>query len=174
MPDTPVVRVVFTDANILINLIHLNRLDLLGALPGHEFIVPEPVVNELTIEEQRDVFDDAVGRGYLVTEVLTDIEELTDFAEFRLIMGDGEAACLAMAKKRGAIIATSDRRRRFVRAVREELGAGRLLNMIGLVLLAIQEGLLTVEEADHYKTVLEGHRFRMKLDSFGDLLGDDS
>ena len=44
--------------------------------------------------------------------------------------------------------------------------------MAGLLLLGIRSGLLTVEEADHYKMVLEGHNYTMRLDSFGDLLGD--
>ena len=33
------IRVVVTDANVLINLIHVGRLDLLGSLSGYEFVV---------------------------------------------------------------------------------------------------------------------------------------
>ena len=38
-----------TDANVLINLIHVDRLRLLGALPGFEFIVPPEVESEVNI-----------------------------------------------------------------------------------------------------------------------------
>ena len=41
-------QVVVTDTNILINLIHVGRLDMLGQLPGYEFAVPEQVVIEVT------------------------------------------------------------------------------------------------------------------------------
>jgi hypothetical protein len=45
-PGSSPVRVVVTDANILINLIHVGRLDLLGKLPPYSFVVPEEVVKE--------------------------------------------------------------------------------------------------------------------------------
>ena len=38
------VQVVVTDANILINLIHIGRLSILGSLPQFEFVVPDEVV----------------------------------------------------------------------------------------------------------------------------------
>ncbi len=44
-PGSSIVRVVVTDTNILINLIHIGRLDLLGKLPPYSFVVPEEVVN---------------------------------------------------------------------------------------------------------------------------------
>jgi hypothetical protein len=43
----PTLRVVVTDTNILINLIHIGRLDLLGKLPPYSFVVSEEVVNEV-------------------------------------------------------------------------------------------------------------------------------
>jgi hypothetical protein len=35
----PTLRIVVTDANVLINLIHVEVLPLLGRLPGYEFVV---------------------------------------------------------------------------------------------------------------------------------------
>jgi len=43
------VRVVVTDTNILINLIHVGQLELLAKLPAYSFVVPEEVVNEVPI-----------------------------------------------------------------------------------------------------------------------------
>lgn len=40
----------------------------------------------------------------------------------------------------------------------------------GLFVLAIQAGLLSVEEADQAKVMLERHRFRMKFRSFRELV----
>ena len=39
--------VVLTDTSVLINFLHLDRLDLLGKLPGYEFQVPDHVVEEI-------------------------------------------------------------------------------------------------------------------------------
>ena len=40
-------RVVITDANILINLIHIGQLPLLGSLVEFDFVVPDEVVAEI-------------------------------------------------------------------------------------------------------------------------------
>lgn len=166
------IRVVFTDANILINLLHIERLDLLGLLEELEFVVPAPVEAEITDPEQRRALAVAADGGYLAVEPLTGLEELTRFGELRVVMGDGEAACLAMAAERGGWVATSDKKRKFRREAIRLLGPGRLLNLIGLFVIAIRQGLVTVAEADAYKEVLARNRFRLKIRSFEDVLAD--
>ena len=84
-------------------------------------------------------------------------------------MGRGEAACLSMAEQRGWLVAV-DERGRFLRMARERIGEGRILNTPGILLLAIRAGLLSVDEADGLKARLETHRYRMKFDSFRDVL----
>lgn len=59
------VRVVVTDANILINLIHVQHLSLLGDLAGFSFVVPEEVVAEVSDPEQRRSLREALGAGIL-------------------------------------------------------------------------------------------------------------
>ncbi len=39
-----------------------------------------------------------------------------------------------------------------------------------LIVRAIREGLTTVGEADHWKEVLAERRFKMKFDSFADII----
>ncbi|HSK77721.1 MAG TPA: hypothetical protein VLQ45_14820, partial [Thermoanaerobaculia bacterium] len=95
--------------------------------------------------------------------------ELALFVDLRQIMGLGEAACLAMAVHRGALIA-SDEKRVFKREAEARLGLGRLLNTPGLLVLAIRRGILTVNEADGLKRDLEVGRFRMRFESFRELL----
>lgn len=47
----PLLRVVVTDANVLINLMHVSRLGLLAKIPDHEFVVSEHVREEITNPE---------------------------------------------------------------------------------------------------------------------------
>ena len=54
-------RVVVADTSVLINLIHVSRLDLCGRLPGFEFVVPDRVRAEVTRAQQRDALDLAVN-----------------------------------------------------------------------------------------------------------------
>ena len=172
MSSNPDPALVFTDANILINLIHIDRLHLLRDLTNLEFVVPEPVAVEIRRPSQRKRFDQSRAEGAFKIELLTDIEELTLYATLRKMMGDGEAACLAMASSRGAYVATSDKKRKFLREAKRFLPAGRLMNLTDLLILAIQEDHLTIQEADQAKEFLETHhRFKLKFRSFADFLG---
>ena len=85
------------------------------------------------------------------------------------MLGVGEASCLALAAKRGWLVAC-DERRVFLREARARLGEGRILNTPGIYILSLQAGLITVAAADQAKATLEAHRFRMAFRSFGDLL----
>jgi len=163
-------RIVFADANILINLIHIERLDLLARLPEHKLVVPEPVEVEICHPRQRVAFAAALAAGHFTVEPLTNLGELTLFADLRRVMGNGEAACLAMAAGRGGWVATSDRKRKFRREALRLLGEGRLINLVGLFILAIRQDLITVQDADGYKRVLERHRCRWPFTSFAELI----
>lgn len=166
-------RVVVSDSSVLINFINIDRLNLLGALPGFDFVIPDHVEAEITQPEQKACLAVAIEAGHLKREAMTDLTEIGVFAELTQVMGKGEAACLAMAKERGWWIA-ADERGRFLRQVRERLGEARLLNTPGILLKAIRANVLTVAEADKLKAELERHRFKMKFGSFGELLGMQS
>ena len=60
------VRVVVTDTNILINLTHIGRLDLLGKLPPYSFVAPEEVAKkEVKEPAQMEAIQTAISSGLL-------------------------------------------------------------------------------------------------------------
>ncbi len=157
------------DANVLLNLAFVNRLDLLGALPELEFRSPVEVLTEIVSAREKMLVEDSRSRGDLGDIAFSEVAELALFAELRRSLGMGEAACLALAVHRGALVA-SDEKRAFRREAETRLGPGRILNTPGLLLLAIRRSLLTTEEADELKRILESNRFRMKFGSLRELL----
>jgi predicted nucleic acid-binding protein len=168
-PGSSIVRVVVTDTNILINLLHIGRLDLLGQLPPYSFVVPEEVVKEVRDPQQAQALRTAMSSGLLSEVQLADPAELKVYADLIQILGSGEAACLSLAQCRHWLIA-SDEKKKFRRETLARLGAGRLLNTPGILSLAISGGIITVEDADRAKAVLEQHRFIMSFTSFRDVL----
>lgn len=157
------------DANVLLNLAFVNRLDLLGALPELDFCSPVEVLTEIVSAREKMLVEDSRRRGDLGDIAFSEVAELALFAELRRSLGMGEAACLALAVYRGGLVA-SDEKRAFRREAETRLGPGRILNTPGLLLLAIRRGLLTIGEADELKRILETNRFRMKFGSFRELL----
>jgi predicted nucleic acid-binding protein len=167
--STAVLRIVVTDANVLINLMHVSRLGLLGRIPGHEFVVPDHVREEITTPERRALLDRAIDDGWLKLERITDLDAIATFTELIDHIGRGEAACIAIAAKRGWSIA-SDEKRRFRREAEARVGTSRILGTVEVFVLAIEAGLLTVEQADADKLVLERRRFKMSFASFRELV----
>lgn len=162
-------RVVLGDANVLINLIHVGRLDLCALIPGHEFVVPDHVREEVSEPAQRAMLDGAIERGVFRVEAIFDLATLAFYSEFTAYMGRGEAACLALALERGWSVA-SDERKRFRREAEARIGSHRLLGTADLFVLAIRGGLISVEQADADKALLEQRRFRMPFASFRELV----
>lgn len=163
------VKIVVTDTNVLINLVHISRLGLCGGLQGMEFIVPEAVLRELAQDDQRVAIDMAIASGGLRVDSMTDLGELATYSDLADRMGKGEAACLAVASARGWSLA-SDEKGRFRREAVARIGEERLIGTADLLLMGVQAGLLSVEEADEAKVTLESRRFKMPFDSFRDLL----
>lgn len=157
------------DANFLINLIHAARLDLLAGVGAYRFVVPDEVVAEITEPSQQDRVQEALQKGYFRQESVTDPAELSIYADLRGLMGKGEAACLALAQSRGWII-ISDEKGRFRREVISRLGSGRLVTTPGFFVTAIHAGVMSIEEADQAKALLEQHRFRMTFRSFREVV----
>ena len=170
MAGTPSPRTLVVDANIIINLLHVGRLALLAALPGYECVVPEEVVAEITNPAQRQELDVAISNGYLRVETITDFDDLVEYAELRRTLGRGEAACLVLARPHGWLVASGEKGR-FQREASTRLGLGRTVNTAGLFVAAIRAGLVSIEDADQVKAILEQHRFVLPFASFGDILG---
>lgn len=162
-------RIIVTDANVLINLLHVDRLDLLGRIPAHEFVVPDHVREELTAPGSHARIHDAIRSGTLKLELLEDLDAISVFVDLIRHIGRGEAACIALAAKHGWSIA-SDEKRRFRREAVARLGEARIIGTPEVFVLAIRAGLLTADEADADKSVLERHRFKMMFASFRDLV----
>jgi predicted nucleic acid-binding protein len=161
--------VVVTDANVLINLIHIGQLQLLAELPQYQFRVPLEVLEEIEEPAQRDALNAAIAAGYLQEIVVDSIESLKLFGDLRDIMGRGEAACLALAATSGYHIA-SDEKKRFRRRAVELIGEAHILRTEWLILDAIRLGRRSIADADGYKAVLEANRYSMPFASFADLL----
>lgn len=159
------VHVVVTDANVLINLMYVERLGLLGALAGYEFVVPPEVEAEIRSPDQSKSLTCAFAAGHVRRRAFTSEAELEIYAEHVQVIGRGEAACLAIAEVHGWYVA-SDERRKFLRLAEERLGSGRILNTAGILVLAIRARLIAIEEADADKLVLAEHRFKMRFSSF--------
>jgi predicted nucleic acid-binding protein len=161
--------IVITDANVLINLLHIGKVELLAELPGFRFKVPPEVLNELTNPQDRAQIDAVIAAKKIDEMVVSQMDALTLFAELRDLMGRGEAACLALAATSGCHLA-SDEKKRFKRKAIELIGEDRLLRTESLIVLAIRAGRLTVAQADECKGVLAEKRYAMPFKSFAEVL----
>jgi predicted nucleic acid-binding protein len=148
------VQVVATDANVLVNLLHIGRLSILGRLTQFKFVVPDEVVAEILNKDQAEALQAALEAQHVTRVSFQNVEELTAFVSLASFLGKRESACLALAQQRGWWVA-SDEGGAFRREARQRLGPGRLLNTPSILLSAIRARILTVEEAGKAKAALE-------------------
>jgi hypothetical protein len=81
MPATAATTVVITDANVLINFVHIGQVALLGELPAYRFQLPTEVLNELTDGDQRAQIEAAIAARQLELTVLETLDALTLICE---------------------------------------------------------------------------------------------
>jgi predicted nucleic acid-binding protein len=165
----PRTRVVITDANVVINFIHIGMLGDLPAMVDMDCVITDEVYDEVIRPTQRKILDAALEAGAWNRESLTETDSIALFATLATTMGRGEAASLALAVSRQSYVA-SDERRVFLREARQRLGEGRIIDTPGLLLLAIRRGTLTVDDAERAKATLETQQFTMRFASFADLI----
>lgn len=164
--------IVITDTSVLINFLVLEETERLLSLPGHNFAVTEHVRAEITAHypEQLQQLRQAIESGALVEIQVTDPQELSLFAQLtKTGLGVGECSAFAVAVNRKHRIAIDDKRA--IKKLHRVDATASVLRTMDLVVLLIKANLLTVEEADRWKTEWETHhRFRIKLGSFRELL----
>lgn len=170
---SPALTIVIADANVLINLMHVEQLDLCSKLPGLRFVLPDHVQEEVRIPTQRAKLESAIGEGLLEVVSIAEPADICFFAQLTTHLGRGESACLVLAVRNGWTVA-SDERRRFRREATQRIGPERILGTADLYVRAIRTGCLTIEQADADKEVLETRRFKMRFPSFRELLATDA
>lgn len=163
MPPSP--QQVAADACFVINVLAVDRVDLLAGLGGsHRFRIPDEVRAEVIRPDEVARLEVAVASGILDVVEITDFSELSDYAGLRRAgLGAGEAACLALATSRGWSIA-SDERGKFRRLAAERIGADRLVTTPQMLALAIDAGLLGGQDGRSIAEELRrSHRFSMDV-----------
>jgi len=158
------------DASVVINLIHVDVLRFLGQLVGFSFVAPEEVQDEMQRPTSREAFAQAMTEDWIRVVRLEELAEYGWNLEAQQSVQKGEAACLALARSRGWHVAC-DEGGRYAALAEGWLGKGQMLNTLGLVLLMLRAGLVSVVDADGYLPIWAENRFRVKLRTFQDLLG---
>jgi len=145
------------DTCVFVNFAIVGRVDLIVQISGFSFHVPQEVVDEVTIAAQRQLLDQVLASGDLKKTEVHEVSELARFAEYSQRFGRGESACLAIAACRGWVFATDESKDK---RLKKEIEASkvRIVNTPGLLLKAIQNGVLSVNEADAIKGELEKNR----------------
>lgn len=166
--NRPAPEVVVTDTNVLINFLHLAQLPLLGSMCSYRCAVPNQVVDEITRESQALALAASFECRH-IDRCDTDDSATRDlFADLCTRIEIGEAACIAIAFMRGHLVAT-DEKKHARRIAIEMLGERRLLRTEDVIWRCVEEGLITIPEADAFKARLAELRYVMDFSSFADM-----
>ncbi len=163
------------DTSSLLNFVLTGTLDLLLSLTGYSIRIPPRVYAEIEPGGGREEILPAIERGRLVVEVLTDAEvrqsEDLQTATARGSLDPGEAQVVAVAISRGWRALVDDHAAQ--RVLNVQLGSGSWLTTPAIIVEAIRQGRLTVEQADALRQAMDDKAHcRMKgFKSFRELMG---
>ena len=146
MTAQPERRLVALDATVIINLIDMDQLGILPKLREFDFWVPNHVKDEVHRRKQRLHLRKALRAEWIAELEVVDLAEIELYAEYRSRFGQGESACMAVARTRGWIVASDDRAVK--RDVTRALGAERLLDTKGLLQAAVTAGIVEQKDFD--------------------------
>jgi len=132
------------DANVLINLLNMNCIDILPKLNKYEFWMPGDVNSEVHRRNQRVRLRKALKLKWLKELEITDMAEMELYAKYRKRFGNGESACMAVGCNRKWIVASDEK------AVKKEvvsaIGTANLLDTKTILKMAASEGVLDKSE----------------------------
>lgn len=152
---------VVVDACFAINFLAIDRTDLLAELEPYRFHVPSEVEREIEREVQRRRLQRAFREGTLNRLEITDQEEIARSVELRSVFGAGESMAVAVAESRGWVVAT-DEKRKLRHLILDALGEDFLLNTEGVLVEAINQGLLTVPQGEGVRGELSNNGYLIK------------
>jgi len=155
------------DASTLLNFLRVRRFDLMMGL-GYRIRIVDAVYEE--IKSEREQLRELVEDGKIRTLTLEGTAITDTVAKFLALgLGDGESFSFAAAVEFKSAIAIDD-----IRAVKKaKTIAGNLtvVTSTDIVVAGIRACRLTLPEADRLKVDWEeNHCFRLKFNSFGNLL----
>ena len=148
-------KIVVSDTSPLIGLSQIGLIELPRKLWGKLYI-PEAVLFEaLKKEPGRREIEEAVQEGWIIAKEAQNRVVIEALSE---IFGPGESECLALAKEIGAQLLIIDEQRG--RKMAKRLGL-KITGVVGMLVMAMQKGLLAPEELGSSVELLQKFGFRL-------------
>ncbi len=166
----PKTLVIITDTSVLINFLVADLVPKLVQLSGYEFWITNHVVSEITdhYDTQLDRLTNAITNEQLREISVSALPEVEQFARLtKLGLGVGECSAISVAILRGHYIAIDDKTA--IKRLREITSAVDVFTTADLMVLLIQQGVITIPEADQIKYEWEQqYRFKLPFKSFNE------
>lgn len=156
------------DTTILSNFVHAGRPDLIRMSLGTLAATTPAVMAELSFGERTGEVAPCDWTWLTILE-LSD-SELAAAARLRTGLDSGEAECLAVAQRRGGILVSDDRE---ARRLARELEVA-CIGTIGTLKSLVDDGVLTLAEADDQLHTMVTRGFYSPVASLGQLRGRDA
>ncbi|MDM7992081.1 MAG: hypothetical protein QUS11_02085 [Candidatus Fermentibacter sp.] len=136
------------DACILINYLRLGRLDILVKSASLRPVVTRSVLDEITDKSQREELKDSISAGRI--ELIDPDPSALDMfiAAIESGLGRGEASCIAFSIATGILLGCDEKARCFRRLTEAAGLSGRIVTTRDLVVMAILEGRLCIDDAN--------------------------
>lgn len=147
--EAPGRRRVAVDTCVLINLLRIGRLDILDESAYLFPVITQSVLDEITDEGQRESLESAIASGRILLLDPVDPASVDVFmAAIEGGLGRGEASCIALSAATVVLLGCDEKVRCFMRIVETNGLSGRIVTTRDLMIMAVCEGRLVIDEAN--------------------------
>ncbi|MHB1470176.1 MAG: hypothetical protein ACYCSA_03670 [Thermoplasmataceae archaeon] len=137
---------VIMDSDVMIALLKSGITEVLGCIPGLEFLITDVNYEEIRRGAEAPVLEEIVMKQAVRVETISEPMALIKFAELQHVIDAGESAVITMASLNGGHVAMHDKAGR--RIAIGQLSEKRVHRLEDLIVEAVRNGCLSVENAN--------------------------
>jgi predicted nucleic acid-binding protein len=158
-------NLLIADSSVLINFLSIHRLELLTGLP-YKLLITDVVREEIQRRHQSEQIDEAIASSRIEVVTFTEPGDLQMLGKLRSTgLGSGEAVSIVAAARLQAVLAIDDGKA--IKTALKTYPGLQILTTRDIMVLNIQRGVLTIEQADAIKLEwATQYRFALKIESF--------
>jgi len=167
---------IIVDACTIITFGNVGRLDVVDGLRAHRVVTGIRSRDEVRRDPAKQQVLDSISAGRIIVEQIdltssAEQDSLRDFDARPAFRNRGDAEVLALAERRGYVVASDDGA--VSRIVRDRFGQDRLAGALDLLVWAVRENRIELQDAKALLATLDlGPQVLLRLQKAGKALDD--
>lgn len=160
------------DSTVLLNFIKINKIDILVKLYGGSMVIPQQVKLEVIIDSNVGPVIENLIKDKIIEEYIIDYKstgrEIKDYCYLSKRFGQGESACIAIAKNWKGTVVSDDMTATCCYCTRNRIS---LKGSLGIIYEAYEKKIISLEEGQAIlDDMISISKYKSPVNKFDDII----